>query len=170
MTVPPQAGTTLRPPSERVSRRAPLFWTVRAGAGWAALLVAETVLLFGTPLHHTAPGRPVWPAVTVTIAAAHLVVMPRWRHRVHRWEAAPLAVYAQNGWFHQERRIVPVSRIQTVDVRRGPLHSLFGLADVTVTTASARGPVHLHALDHEVADRLVEDLSRRIRETTGDAT
>ncbi|MFI0740809.1 PH domain-containing protein [Streptomyces sp. NPDC021100] len=167
MTASTQAGTAIRPPSERVSRRAPLYWTVRAGAGWAVLLVAETVLLFGT---HTGTGRPVWPAGTVAVAAAHLVVMPGWRYRVHRWEAAPLAVYAQTGWFHQERRIVPVSRIQTVDVRRGPLHALFGLADVTVTTASARGPVHLHALDHEVANRLVEDLSRRIRETTGDAT
>jgi membrane protein YdbS with pleckstrin-like domain len=157
----------VRPPSGRVGRRAPLFWAVRAGAGWAVLLLAETVLLLG---EHAGPGRPAWPAATVAAAAAHLAVMPRWRFRVHRWEVAPLAVYTQTGWFNQERRIVPVSRIQTVDTRRGPLHSLFGLADVTVTTASARGPVHLHALDHTVAIRLVEDLSRRIRETAGDAT
>src|SRR4051794_41629800 len=65
--------------------------------------------------------------------------MPRWRFAVHRWEAAPDAVYTQSGWFDQERRIAPVSRIQTVDTERGPLEQLFGLSSVTVTTASAAG-------------------------------
>lgn len=157
----------MRPPSGRVSLRAPLFWAVRAGAGWTVLLLAETVLLLGGD---AGSSQLAWPVATVAAAAAHVAVMPRWRYRVHRWEVAPLAVYTQTGWFNQERRIVPVSRIQAVDVRRGPLHSVFGLADVTVTTASARGPVHFHALDHEVANRLVEELSVRIRETTGDAT
>src|SRR5919204_259410 len=90
-------------------------------------------------------------ARTAVVAAAHLVVMPRWRYAVHRWEATPHAVYTQSGWFSQERRIAPVSRIQTVDAERPPLEQLFGLADVTVTTASAHGPLHIHGLDRATA-------------------
>jgi uncharacterized protein len=107
---------------------------------------------------------------TVALGAAHVVVMPQWRYRVHRWEVAPEAVYTRAGWLHQESRIAPISRIQTVDSERGPLEQLFGLADVTVTTASAAGPLKIHGLDHDIAQRLVDDLTTAAQATRGDAT
>jgi membrane protein YdbS with pleckstrin-like domain len=82
---------------------------------------------------------------------------------VHRWdvslETATPAVYTRTGWLVQERRIAPISRVQTVDTHRGPLDRLFGLADVTVTTASSAGAVRIVALDSDVADRIVAQLS-----------
>ena len=77
-------------------------------------------------------------AGTVVLALAHLIIMPRWRYRVHRWESTPEAVYTQSGWFTTERRIAPVSRIQTVDSHIGPFERLFRLANVTVTTDRRR--------------------------------
>ena len=108
--------------------------------------------------------------VTVLVAAGHLVVMPRWRYRVHRWEVSPLAVYTQAGWLTQERRIAPLSRIQTVDSQRGPLEQLFGLTNVTVTTASAAGPLHIKGLDDATAQRLVHELTTVTAAAEGDAT
>jgi hypothetical protein len=96
--------------------------------------------------------------------------MPRWRYRVHRWEVGPGAVYTRAGWVHQEARIAPISRIQTVDSERGPLEQLFGLANVTVTTASAAGPLKIHGLDRATAERLVDDLTTAAQATRGDAT
>ena len=96
--------------------------------------------------------------------------MPRWRYRVHRWEVTPEAVYTQSGWFDQERRIAPISRIQTVDSERGPLEQLFKLANVTVTTASAAGPLKIHSLDRATAQRLMDELTTRTQATPGDAT
>jgi membrane protein YdbS with pleckstrin-like domain len=104
------------------------------------------------------------------VAALHLVVMPQWRYRVHRWENTEQAVYTQTGWFTQERRIAPVSRIQTVDSAFGVLERLFGLANVTVTTASAAGPIRIHGLSQDVAQRLVDQLTRSTATTPGDAT
>ena len=60
--------------------------------------------------------------------------------------------------------------MQTVDSERGPIEQLFKLANVTVTTASAAGPIKIHGLAAADADRLVGDLTNRVRETTGDAT
>ena len=77
----------------------------------------------------------------MVVAIGHAIVMPQWRYSVHRWEVAPQAVYTRAGWLYQESRIAPISRIQTVDSERGPLEQLFGLANVTVTTASAAGPL-----------------------------
>src|SRR4029078_10546456 len=109
-------------------------------------------------------------SATVALAAIHLIVMPQWRYRVHRWESTPEAGYAQSGWFTIERRIAPVSRIQTVDSHIGPFERLFRLANVTGTTASPAGPVRIHGLGRNTARTLVDDLIRTTQATPGDAT
>jgi membrane protein YdbS with pleckstrin-like domain len=108
--------------------------------------------------------------LTALLALGYLVIMPIWRYRVHRWETTDQAVYVQRGWFTVERRIAPISRIQTVDTERGPVEQLFGLARVTVTTASAAGPLAIHGLDAPTADRLAEQLTEITQATRGDAT
>jgi membrane protein YdbS with pleckstrin-like domain len=158
----------LRPPRHRVSPRARLYWAVRALAGWLVPFAVEIVWMI---VDDANLGRHVAGLVaTAVVAAVHVTVMPQWRYRVHRWESTPEAVYTQSGWFNQERRIAPVSRIQTVDSERGPFEQLFGLANVTVTTASAAGPIKIHGLDRETAQRLVDDLTSNTQATRGDAT
>jgi membrane protein YdbS with pleckstrin-like domain len=157
----------LRPPANLVHRRAVLFWTTRAGLGWLVPLIGELLWL---TLGHGGRALISTLIVTAAVAVAHLIVMPQWRYRVHRWESTDQVVYTQSGWFNQERRIAPVSRIQTVDTERGPLERLFGLANLTVTTASARGPVHIHGLDLDTAQRLAAELATRTQATVGDAT
>ena len=159
----------LRPPTLLVSRRAILYWTVRALPLWVVLCGVQVMWLLGNdPSYRTV--RVAVLSATVALAAIHLVVMPQWRYRVHRWESTPEAVYAQSGWFTIERRIAPVSRIQTVDSHIGAFERLFRLANVTVTTASAAGPVRIHGLDRTVARTLVDDLIRTTQATPGDAT
>lgn len=158
----------LRPPRNLVSRRAILYWTVRALGGWLVVILVQLALLLfpdGLLRWHLAVLT-----VTVIVAAIHLVVMPQWRFRVHRWEVTANAVYTQSGWISQERRIAPISRIQTVDSERGPLEQLFRLSNVTVTTASAAGPLRIHGLDRDEAQALVDELSQAVESTRGDAT
>jgi uncharacterized protein len=151
------ADLDLRPPRHRVSPRAIRYWTARAAGGWLLVLAAQVVWLLLTSADRG--WHVVALAVTAVVGVAHVTVMPRWRYAVHRWEAAPHAVYTQAGWFDQERRIAPISRIQTVDTERGPLEQLFGLSSVTVTTASAAGALEINGLDRAVADRLVDELT-----------
>jgi uncharacterized protein len=159
----------LRPPTLLVSRRAILYWTVRALPLWIVLAGIQVAWLMGdAPSFRTV--RVAVLAATVALAVIHLIVMPQWRYRVHRWESTPEAVYTQSGWFTVERRIAPVSRIQTVDSHIGPFERLFRLANVTVTTASAAGPLRIHGLDRTIARTLVDDLIRTTQATAGDAT
>lgn len=156
----------LRFPEHRVSRRAMVMWVTQAAAVWLVLVVAQLVA--------PAFGGPGWLLVTAGICAvlgaAHSTVMPWWRYRVHRWETTSEAVYTVDGWFDQEWRAAPISRIQTVDTRRGPLHRLFGLSAVTVTTASAAGSLVVNGLEAGVAARLAGELTRLTQDTPGDAT
>ncbi|WP_020573483.1 PH domain-containing protein [Actinopolymorpha alba] len=168
-TETPPAILELRPPRHRVSRTAIRYWTVRALVEWLVLAAIQVVWLLATD-----SDRRAWHiaglVATALVCAAHLIVMPQWRYRVHRWEATAEAVYTQSGWFDQERRIAPVSRIQTVDSERGPLEQLFGLSNVTVTTASAAGPLKIRGLDRDTADRLVDELTNNTQANQGDAT
>lgn len=144
------------------------MWTVGALIG-ALVLVAVQV---GWWLIDESPNRR-WHYVVAALSLADLayvVAMPRWRYRVHRWEATQHAIYTQAGWINQERRIAPLSRVQTVDLKRGPLEQLFGLATVTVTTASAAGPLEIEGLELAVARELVETLTAAAVVEKGDAT
>lgn len=156
----------LRQPLHQVSSKAPLLWAIGAGLQSIPVLVllaaASIFDWFAVPVW-------VWPGYAV-LAIAYVAAMPRVRYRIHRWESTETAVYTQTGWLSRERRIAPMSRVQTVDFEQSPLGRLLGLASVTVTTASAAGPLRISMIDKPVADRLVDDLTRRTEAEAGDAT
>jgi uncharacterized protein len=144
-------------PAHPPSRRAPLRWAIGGVLPWLVLIAGQVVWI---AIDQRWPGLHLLIAVgTVLGAAISLAVVPLWRYRVHRWEISPQAVYTRTGWLVQERRIAPISRVQTVDTYRGPLDRLLGLANVTVTTASSAGAVHIAALDLSVADQIVAQLT-----------
>ncbi|GAA1971950.1 PH domain-containing protein [Amycolatopsis minnesotensis] len=152
-----------------MSRRAVRYWTARAALGWLALTAGQ-VVWFVLDRHDAGIAHIIGLAVTVLLAAAHLAVMPRWRFAVHRWETTADVVYAQSGWVNRERRLAPMSRIQTVDTQQGLFERAFRLTNVTVTTASARGPIRVHALDDAVAENLVAEITARAGAAEDDAT
>ncbi len=171
--VPPPAGsgdgpvTRLREPTERVSPRARWLWTIEA--------VLEAGVAVGISLLVSGPwqwfGFHLWWFVPICVVLLGFVIgMPRWRYRVHRWEVTDTAVYTQRGWFDIERRIAPLSRVQTVDVHRGPISQVFGLSTVTVTTASSAGALKIEGLDAALAARIVDDVTSRTERETSDAT
>jgi len=154
----------LREPAERVSPRARWMWTLGA--------VIRSLVLGGLVGAWVVAGDgPVAVLIVVLVVlVGYVIVMPQWRFRVHRWEATQTAVYTQTGWWAREQRIAPMSRIQTVDYVEGPVARLFGLASVTVTTASAAGALAIEGLDKDRARVLTDELTTRADSVAGDAT
>lgn len=169
MTTPvPPHGPTLRPPQHQVDPRCRTWWAARilATLGLPALALLVAGMLF--------PGSRSWfwvlGGLSVSAAIGGALIAPAVLFRIHRWEVTDVAVYARSGWLWQEWRAAPLSRVQTVDTERGPLQRMFGLSTVTVTTASAKGPVRIEALDMALA----EDIAHRLtalaeRQTPADA-
>ena len=104
------------------------------------------------------------------LAVVYLCAMPTLRYRTHRWETTDRAVYTQTGWLGRERRIAPMSRVQTVDFEQSVLARALGLATVTVTTASAAGPLSIAGLDRVTAEGVVGELTQRAELETEDGT
>jgi uncharacterized protein len=156
----------LRDPAHQVSSKAPVLWAF--GAMLRSLLLLGLLIAAAVFDWFTVPLW-AWPLYAV-LAIAYVVAMPVVRFRIHRWESTETAVYTQTGWLSRERRIAPMSRVQTVDFQQSAIGRLLGLASVTVTTASAAGPLEISGIDKPVADRLVDDLTRRTEAEAGDAT
>lgn len=158
----------LRPPHNRVERRAIGWWITQE-----LLSVLVPAVLLAVLAAAIAPAR-FWlllaMIIVLVLGIPYAIGVPLWRYAVHRWEVTDDAVYARTGWLWQEWRVAPVSRIQTVDTERGPLEQLFRLSSVTVTTASAAGPIKIAGLDHELAADLVGQLTRITQSASGDAT
>lgn len=154
----------LREPAERVSPRARTMWRVAAATEGVVLVAVSAVadVIGWTPWWTT--------LVLAVVVGTWAVVVPQWRYLVHRWEVSETAVYTQTGWWTRERRIAPMSRIQTVDLIESAVSRLFGLATVTVTTASAAGALSIAGLDAARARQLVDELTVKADAVDGDAT
>ncbi len=169
-TAPSEQTATLREPAYLAAPNALRYWSI--GSFMAALfwwVVIFGVYTFAIPDSWTSWAGPL-AIVLVLGSLVEMIVVPQLRYRVHRWEVTPTAVYTRSGWLNREQRIAPLSRVQTVDSEQGPVMRMFNLASITVTTASAAGPITIDCLDAQVAERVVAELTEITSRTDGDAT
>lgn len=141
------------------------WWTVQV----AVVVIAGLIALAVLPLL-LGPWLVLAPVVWVALGVIALVVVPRVRWSIHRWEETDTAVYSRSGLFWEEWRAAPLSRVQTVDKTRGPLERLFGLATVVVTTASSKGAVRIRSLDADLAEEIAQRLTVTAEGEQRDAT
>lgn len=165
----------LRDPLHQVSPRAVTYWRVSALiSAVIEWVIAIAAYVYVVPALFDGQQRPWWSlpllVVLLVVPLAHALVMPQLRFRIHRWEVTPTAIHTRSGWLSIDSRVAPLSRVQTVDSTQGALMRLFRLASLTVTTASAAGPITISCLDREVAQRLVQELTEITGASEGDAT
>jgi membrane protein YdbS with pleckstrin-like domain len=163
----------VREPAWPLSRSAIALWVTQGVLQSVVMAATATAFLLYVP---SSVGGPV-PAlrwivpVAVVIEGVLLIGVRPWlRFRVHRWEVTQDVVYTLTGWLTRTWTLVPVSRIQTVDVTRGVVQQLFGLASVAVLTASAQGTVRVPHLEADVAHRVADDLAHRAEQVRDQAT
>ena len=115
---------------------------------WVVVIVAISwALLRFTDLEEWWVLLPAVVLVAINIAGA--AVGPAWRYRYWRYEIREDEVDLQHGFVVKTRQLVPMSRIQHVDTRQGPLQQRFGLASVVFFTAA--GSMEIPALSRERA-------------------
>ena len=167
------ARPPVRTPAWTLSRSAIGLWVTQGVL--AALLPLAGAFVFALAAPRSAGGpvpvlRWLLPVVAVIVAAVVIGVRPWVRYRVHHWEVTDEAVYTLTGWLTRTWTLVPISRIQTVDVTRDAVQQLFGLASVAVLTASSQGTVHIPHLSADVAQRVADDLAHRAERVRDQAT
>jgi len=165
--------TPVRKPAWSLSRSAIGLWVTEGVVSSLGIGIAAALFIVYVPVDAGGPLpllRWLVPVAAVLWAVATIGVRPWFRFRVHRWEVTPDAVYTLTGWLTRTWTLVPISRIQTVDVTRGVLQQLFGLSTVAVLTASSQGTVRVWHLEADVAQRVADDLAHRAEQVRDIAT
>ena len=163
----------VREPAWSMPRSAISLWITESiiGCLWLGAALAAFLLFVPADIGGPVPFlRTALPIALAVYAVVAIGIRPWIKHRVYRWEITADAAYTRSGWLTQTWTLVPISRIQTVDVTRGVLQQLFGLATVAVLTASSQGTVRIWHLEHDVAQRVADDLARRAEAVRDDAT
>ena len=168
----PPSTAPARLPAWPVSRSAIWLWATEGALRsllWTALLVPALLFLpTDGGLMSLLPRA--GPALLVLYAGVAIGLEPRIRYRVHRWEVTGEAVHVLSGWLTRTWTLVPIARIQTVDVTRGVVQQLYGLATIAVLTASSQGTVKVRHLPADVAERVAADLVHRADQVRDEAT
>ena len=167
------APPPVREPAWPLSRSAIGLWVTEGVIGSVFLGIAATLFAVFLPSDAPAPWpllRWLVPLAVLGYAVVVIGIRPWIRFRVHRWEVTGEAVYTLTGWLTRTWTLVPISRIQTVDVTRGVLQQAFGLSTVAVMTASSQGTVRVWHLKADVAQRVADDLAHRAEQVRDQAT
>lgn len=167
----------LRPPANRVARRAMYLWGMEALGSVAGGVVLAVAVVLGVrsaspPWFRGWLAADAWwlPVLAAIVLLPMVVVQPVIRYRVHRWEVLPEVVYTLSGWIDRRWHMVPISRIQTVDTRRGAVERVLGLATVRINTASHAGSSTIRGLPADLAEELAMRVARQANEQRDDAT
>ncbi len=159
-TTAPTRDDRLLPPKEHLDPRARTMWYVSesiqsamwvfmVGAGAWALIRFTDVTTWWVVLAA---------AFFIVGSIIETIISPAWKYRYWRFEIREDEVDLQHGFLVKTRQLVPMSRIQHVDTRRGPLQQRFGLSSVVFFTAA--GSMEIPALSQERA----ADVRNRIAE------
>lgn len=139
------------PPKHHLDPRAVRLWRLSGAVETAATAVVAgaiaAVLIRFDLLPRWLVGAG-WTAL-VLVAASGIWPIPDLRWRRWRYEIGEAEVDTESGWLTVTRTKIPMTRIQHVDTRRGPLQRRFGLANVVLFTAA--GQNEIPALADEVA-------------------
>ncbi len=125
------------------------------GAVWFTLENVEDILAFD-----------LLPIFILIFAAALLRAIIRpWRyHASWRFQTCNGELRLRRGVLTRVETLVPFSRVQHIDVERGPLERIFGLASLVLHTAGTRGAsVILPGLSPERAEQLRGEVRSEVK-------
>lgn len=135
-------------------------WSI-VGLGFASPVLVLVAVL-GIALF--SDEEPVWGALTVLAAFGLAVAVVAWARKAWQrftYTASDDALEIHKGVLQRQQSYVPYLRIQQIDIERGPLHRMLGLAKLVLRTASATTDATLSGLSVAEADELRAHLLAR---------
>ena len=114
-------------------------WTIKGALSWGILLPVCTtvdVILFFSDNDTFLPG--LWTGLLLIICLAWILIIPKLRYRYWRYELRDEDLYAIRGIWNRVQTIVPLRRIQHLDVAQDLIEGNYDLARLVVHTAGTR--------------------------------
>lgn len=157
---------TLETDLNRLAPQIQTVWTVKSAIGAVIAVLAVVVYdLTGLLVGGRALPPGLLSAVALLMSAVPVFGLPRLRYRFWRYRLRGEELFLERGIFNRVRTIVPLRRIQHLDVSQDLIEREFGLGKLIVHTAGTRSSdVVLPGLHIEEANRLRDELKNYILE------
>jgi len=138
---PPAAPPPPDPEMHRLDSRLMPYWLVVNTFTTIVLVAALAAGVFY--LRGRYPEQAEWFSLAGYVAAGGLIVLavaqPILAYVTWRYGMDEQLLVARYGILFREEKTIPISRLQHVDLRRGPIERLFSLATLVVFTAGTEG-------------------------------
>jgi membrane protein YdbS with pleckstrin-like domain len=126
-------------------------------------LTAVVLVLDYTMLEQVGFGG-VLPVAVLALAVLVIVLAPQRIYRRLRYRLSGQALQILRGWLFHTDTVVPLVRVQHLDVIRGPLDKMFGTASLVVHTAGTHNSiVALPGLSPERAAEMRDVIRNHVR-------
>lgn len=96
----------------------------------------------------------------LAIALLYMVIAPPIYYARYRYQITEDKVDVRYGVLVIRHILVPIERVHQVEVSRGPINSMLGLGDVTITTAG--GDATIEYLEIEEAEKVADRLNNLV--------
>ncbi len=134
--------------------RALIFWVPVS----IAAVVGDFLLLADTPF------AGMTSVLVPLVGLLSVILIPERRYRRLGYALRPKLLQVVRGWLFHTDTIVPLVRVQHIDVTRGPLDKSFGTATLVVHTAGTHNSiVVLPGLAPQTASDIRDEIRRHIR-------
>lgn len=142
-------------------------WRIKLGLFWlmilAGTIIFEIIAYAGD--YDTWVPRGLTPLVALIVGTAIVVLLPGLRYRFWRFDLRPEELYLERGILNRVRTIVPLRRIQHLDVSQDVIEREFDLGKLIVHTAGSRSSeVVLPGLLYDEAQALRDELKNYVLE------
>lgn len=151
--------TTLREPAERIDERMLTVWRISAWPAGLVLLVGAAGCAAGAVWLDW----PWWIALALAVAGLAelwlcVVILPPYWLKSWRYEIREEEIALRHGLVFKEYTVIPMVRVQHVDLKQGPVMRRYQMAAVAFSTAAGGHEIPGLALDkaEEVRDRIIQ--------------
>ncbi len=137
------------------------LWRLSSTINWLVLLtllLAAAIGLGGFLWHQLIPSLCLWTALLL-FACFWIAYYPRRAHAAWGYRLNDTVLEIRKGVWFQVIQLLPLSRLQHVDLERGPLERSLNLASLTLYTAGTQeAAITLPGLNHATAAALRDTL------------
>ncbi|MFP4287603.1 MAG: PH domain-containing protein [Candidatus Izemoplasmataceae bacterium] len=149
-------------PSETLHPNALKAFRVRGLVGFSVMIVLSITLLIISIIESEFP---VWLSfsgfgLSLLIFMINVIIMPHLKMKYWGYEIKENEIDIQHGIIIVKRILIPMNRVQHVDLSYGPILKKFKLASILITTAGSNHEIP--ALDFETARKVHQTISHLV--------
>lgn len=114
-------------------------WRIKGALAWGIFFpvsVTTDVVLLSSGSNSAIPG--MWTVILLILCLLWVLILPGLRYRFWRYELREKDLYAVRGIWNRIQTVVPLRRIQHLDVKQDLIEDQFGIARLVVHTAGTR--------------------------------